>query len=118
MPSSLVNLTIDQGSTFGATVSVKNSDSSAFNLTGYSVRGQVRNKYSSTGILLNLAPVIVTGINNAALISGLINIDLTENQTAALPINEALYDMEIYNGAGTVTRVLQGKFIISPEISR
>ena len=116
--ASSADLTIEQGATFGATISVKNSDLSAFNLSGYTARGQVRNSYGASGVLLNMAPVIQTGVNNAALISGLIDIDLTATATAALPINEARYDIEIFNAGGDVTRVLKGKAIITPEVTR
>jgi len=116
--SSSADLIIQQGATFGATVTVKNSDLSAFNLTGYTGRGQIRNSYGATGILLDLAPVIRTGVNNSALVSGLIDIDLTAATTATLPIHQARYDLEIFNANGTVTRVLQGKVLITPEVTR
>lgn len=116
--ASSADLIIEQGASWGATVAVKNSDESAFDLSGYFVRGQIRNSYGSTGVLLDLAPVIRSGVNGSALISGLIDIDLSATGTANLPINQARFDIEIYNTAGEVTRVLQGKAIVTPEVTR
>ena len=118
MAASSANLNIEQGSTFGATVTIKNADLTAFNLTGYSIRGQIRNRYSSSSVLLDLAPVIQTGSGNSLLVSGLVDIDLTAAQTAALPITHAVYDIEIFDVSGTVTKVLAGKAIINPEVTR
>jgi len=34
-----------------------------------------------------------------------------------LPVAQGVYDVEMYNDAGTVTRILQGKVLISPEVT-
>jgi hypothetical protein len=38
-------------------------------------------------------------------------------ETAALPVVQGRYDVEIYNVGGTVYRVLEGKANIHPEIT-
>lgn len=107
------NISVNQGESFNLDASLINSSGSSMNLSGYYLRGQVRYSYGSTGVLLDLNP----SITNAT--GGLININLTPSQTASLPITIAVYDIESYvSGDSTVSRVLNGFFSISPEVTR
>ena len=42
------NLSVDQGTTFGAEIDVTDSSGDALDLTGYTVAGQMRKTYTST----------------------------------------------------------------------
>lgn len=106
------NISINQGESYNLDASLISSSGTNVNLNGYSIRGQVRYSYGSTGILLDLEPQIT----NYA--SGLINISLLPIETAALPITVAVYDIESYSGESVVNRVLNGTFSISPEVTR
>ena len=107
------NISVNQGESFNLDASLINSSGSSMNLSGYYLRGQVRYSYGSTGVLLDLNP----SITNAT--GGLININLTPSQTVNLPPTIAVYDVESYvSGDGTVNRVLNGFFSISPEVTR
>jgi hypothetical protein len=107
------NISINQGETYNLDYTLTNSNGSPMNISGYSVRGQVRYSYGSTGILLDLNP----SIQNAT--GGGINVHLTPEQTAALPTTIAVYDIESYLAANnTVSRVLNGTFSIAPEVTR
>ena len=52
------NISIDQGSTFSSTVTVEGSDGLVFNLTGYTVRGQIRKSYTSTSFTAFTATIL------------------------------------------------------------
>ena len=65
---------------------------------------------------------IVTGEEGAGLQSGLVDIYLSGSQTAALPVVEAVYDIERFvtgsEGQETaVIKMLNGKFTVSPEVT-
>jgi hypothetical protein len=113
------NLLIQQGTTYSARIAVKDADAAAINLSGYHTRGKARHSYGSTGVLIDLAPAVVSGspANWDSLASGLVDIALSASSTASLPVAQGVYDVEMYNDAGTVTRILQGKVLISPEVT-
>lgn len=105
------NLTMDQGSTFNATVDVTDVDNNVLVLTGYSVAGQMRKSYdSATAINFTCA------IQNAQL--GQVAISLTATQTNAIAAGRYVYDVEITSGAGTVTRIIQGQIEVTPGVTR
>ena len=96
---------------------VKDENGTAYNLTGYSASGVIRNKYSDTGYLLNLDPTIVSGVNGAGYASGYIDLHITGNQTTGLPITQGVYDIEIYKD-NFHQKVINGQANIYPEVTR
>ncbi len=109
------NITAYQGDYIQLTLNVKNSNGSAINLDGYGVRGQVRASYGSTGVLLDLNPIIT---NNA---SGSIAININSYISQDLPVNDHIYDIERYPSGiltGNSIKLMQGKFTILPEVTR
>ncbi len=112
MASNTYDFCITQGSSFSLQLNARNSDNSYINLSGYSASGQVRFRYSDTGVLVNLAPLI-----HPSYISGLLDINLTAAQTSLLPVTLGRYDLEIYSGT-YVCKLLQGKVSIFGEVTR
>ncbi len=115
------NFSITQGSELNTRLTITN-DGSAVNLSGYAVRGVVKHKYGDSNALIDLNPTIVTGEEGAGLQSGLVDIYLSGSQTAALPVAEAVYDIERFvtgsEGQETaVIKMLNGKFTVSPEVT-
>ena len=88
-------------------------------MLGYTATGLLKFRYSNTGTIADLAPAVVSGDSPGydALPSGLIDLNLTAAQTAALPVVEGRYDVEIHNAGGTVYRVLEGKVRVHPEVT-
>jgi hypothetical protein len=104
------NLSLTQGTSADYVVCAKDDDDVHINLSGYSARGYIKEKYSNTGILLNLSPTVDTSY-----ISGIVNISLTAAQTAALHVGQWPYDLEVYTTGGYVLKVLKGYVDIAPE---
>ena len=102
---------IDQGSTYSSTINVKNVDTTPFNLTGYSARGQIRRSYNSL-----TSTSFATNINVPT--SGNVNISLTATQTRAMKPGRYVYDVEVYNAGGHVLRIAEGQVEISPASTR
>ena len=104
------NFSIDQGSTFSSIVTVEGQDGLAFNLTGYTPRGQIRKTYSSS-----------TAVNFSASIAsaaaGQISLALTATQTGNLKPGRYVYDVEIVNG-DVVVRVVEGQIEVNPRVTR
>ena len=111
--AAISNLYIDAGSLFSVIVTVKNSDQTPMNLTGYTIAAQIRKSYGST-----------TAYNfNASVfdpLTGKIRLQLTADQSSAIKPGRYLYDIEITstNNPGQKTRVVEGLVIITPEITK
>ncbi|MDP7367464.1 MAG: hypothetical protein QGH83_09425 [Candidatus Pacebacteria bacterium] len=105
------NLTVDQGSTFSASIDITDTENNLLNLTGYTVAGQIRKTYDSS------TAVDFTGsVSNAAL--GEVTISLTATQTNALVAGRYVYDVEITSSGGTVTRVIEGQVEVTPGVTQ
>lgn len=127
MSAGKYNITIDQGSTFGLTMTVK-EDGSAKNLASpnqYTARAHLRSKAENTASPSgNFADGTIaftcTGSTGTANLqsNGIINMDLTAGQTAAITAGSYVYDLEIVSGTGTVTRIIQGRANVTREITR
>ena len=112
------DIIIDQGSTYLDTVTLKNLDDTPFDLTLWNVRGSLRRSISS-----NTATDFTCTVTDAA--NGVFTIELTSEETAALTAQNYMstiyhYDIEIYDDSTVeeVYRVLRGRAIIEPEVTR
>lgn len=106
------NIPIDQGSSFASVVTVQDAAGLAFNLTGYTVRGQIRKSYASTSYV-----AFSCGVQPGVI--GKIQITLSAAQTAALKAGRYVYDIEIVETAsGAVTRVVEGQVEVTPRVTR
>lgn len=115
MTAAIYNATIDQGATWTLQVVYKTDAGVPINLTGYTAALQVRQNYYDTTALISLTSpsggIVITGA------TGTINITMTAQQTGSLDEGFYVYDLEITSG-GTVTRLIQGQFTVSPEVTR
>ncbi len=115
MTAAIYNATIDQGATFQLEVVYKDDAGTPINLTGYTAALQVRQNYYDTTALLTLTSpsngIVITGA------TGTIDITMTSAQTGGLDEGFYVYDLEITSGE-TVTRLIQGQFTVSPEVTR
>lgn len=112
-----LDLTIIQGSTYGGTFLVIDPDESAVDLTGYNARLSAKLLIDDTTTVISwistgLTPQFVMG--GAA---GTIVLTVDASDTALLNFDQAIYDMEIYDGAGLVYRILEGYIELSKEVT-
>ena len=113
----VLDLTCYQGANFDYTLTWQ-SAGTAVNLTGYTARMQVRESYDAGTAIVSLTSG--TGITLGGT-AGTIALALTAAQTAALdgtPNTQYIYDLELVSGASYVTRLVEGRFYIYPEVTR
>lgn len=104
------DLTIDQGATYTLPVQVLGINGTGYDLTGYTVRSQMRATYSAS------VSMSFTGtLTNAS--DGHFNLTMPADQTAAISASTYVYDTEIVSGS-FVARVLKGKALVTPEVTR
>jgi len=108
------NLRIEQGATFSSDVTVKDTNGSAFDLTGYTAAAKMALGYASTRTRTTISTAIAGDAT-----TGIITISLTADQTSALDAPARyVYDVEITKTSdSTVTRVIEGIITVSPNVT-
>lgn len=111
MAAGTYNFTVEQGATFTRVLTLQ-ENSSAMNLTGYSAASQMRLSHDTSTV----AGTFSCTISNAS--GGQITLTMTAATTRAIEEGIYVYDVEMTSGAGTVTRVLQGRVTVTAEVTR
>jgi hypothetical protein len=109
------NIICPQGSTFSQQLTYS-IDATPINLTGYTARMQVREKHTSTKKDLTLTTE--NGGITLGGAAGTIHLDISATTTAALHAKEYVYDLELVSSSNLVMRLIEGKFIVTPEVTR
>lgn len=109
------DIKILQGSDKKITVVVKDDSDTVINLTGYDARMQVRSNIQSDTVLDELtngnSRIDITGVE------GKLELKFPSDISKNYNFVSAVYDLEI-DGGGQVKRILEGKFLISKEVTR
>jgi hypothetical protein len=108
------NINAYQGADWDRTFTVTQSGT-ALNLSGYTSAMQVREASDSTGYLISLTSGSGITLGGTA---GTITVAITASQSSAIPAGSYAYDLEIISGAGFVTRLLQGGFTVSGNVTK
>lgn len=120
------DMTCEQGTTFIRTLAVLQPDLEndptgdtfeIMDLTGYTARMQVRRTIENTNKMLEL-----TTANGSLDVtfqdqSNVIRIYLPADVTASVTTS-GVYDLELINQGGEVSRLVEGNFIVVPEVTR
>ena len=104
------NIIIDQGSTFQTSINVTDENDDIVNLTGYTAAAQMRKHYTSsnaTSFSTNISPSI-----------GVVTLSMTANTTNLLVPGRYMYDCELTDSNGLVTRLVEGIVTVTPGITR
>lgn len=116
MAAGALDITIEQGATWNLLMTWK-IGGTAVNLTGYTARMQVRVDVEDSETILSLTTDAGGGIVLGDVL-GTITLSRSATQTAALAAGEYVYDLELISTGGQVTRLLQGQFSVSAEVTR
>lgn len=114
MAAGAYDIVCEQGSTFSRTLTVKDSNGDARDLSSHTARMQVRRTTSSSTTIIEL-----TTANGriATTSSGEIVLSISATDTAALT-SGGVYDLEIEDSGGNVERVVEGIFTLDLEVTR
>jgi hypothetical protein len=107
------NITAYQGATYNLNLNWSISGT-AVDLTGYTAAMQVRETTRSSATVLSLATGAGITLGGTA---GSIAINVPASTMGSATAGNYVYDLELTSGA-TVTRLLQGGFAISAEVTR
>ena len=106
------NIVVRQGATFKVDFECFAVTNNPTNLSGWSVRGQMRKSHANS----TKTDLTVTHDNTG----GKITATLTAAQTTALTAGSYVYDIELYNAdtPPEVVRVVEGIITVTPEVTR
>ena len=113
MPAAKLNLTVEQGTTFSKRLVWKDKNRRPINILGWQARMQIRKTVSDANVIMELSTENGRIVFPAA---GTIEIRLSPLETEA--VQSGVYDMELVTPGGEVTRLVEGKFIVSPQVTR
>ena len=108
------NITVWQGADYDKTFTCT-QNGTALNWTGYTARMQVREAADSTAYLLNLTDTSGITLGDTA---GTIAVVITATQSSAISAGSYAYDLELVSSGNIVTRLLQGSFTVSGNVTR
>ena len=116
MAAGYQNLYIEQGATFGISITLDDAYGHNYDLTNATASGQIRKSYYSA----NATAVFATTVDAT---SSTIALSLDSNTTANIAPGRYVYDTKISfpgvaNTAPTVIRVLEGVVDVSPNVTR
>ena len=107
------NIICPQGSTFNLTLTYY-VDDQPVDLTSYFARMQVRESHSSANYIVELTTQndLIDVYND-----GRIVLRISDHITAGFIAKEYVYDLELGQN-GNVHRIIEGKFMVTPEVTR
>ncbi len=119
-----VDILLKQGSTFEIVLLVKDKSVDPpvpLDLTGYTARGQIRKTPLSVDKVTDFTCTILDPPS-----SGQVKVFLSATVTASIPAGKTatdatskyVYDIELADQTGRVTRVLQGRIFVDPEVTK
>jgi len=116
MPAARHELRIEQGANFDVSITYYDTSGSPINLTSHTARAKFRPTYDN-------APVLNLTTENGGITlggaAGTIALSSPAYTTAAISApSKGVYDVEIANASGAVTRIMEGKYIVTPEATK
>lgn len=104
------NIVAKQGATYNLNFTVE-TDGVAWNLTSYTFAMQVRRSTASTTTLLNLTSATMNS-------SGQVSVTVPATTMSDVPAGRWVYDIELTSSSNQVTRILEGRFIVTPQVTQ
>jgi hypothetical protein len=106
-----VEIQIEAGATFSTEVTVNDANGFSKDLSDYEVRSQLRKSYYST-------TAINFEINVTDPLNGIIEMNISAANTSNIRAGRYVYDVEIEDSEGIVTRIFEGIATVLPNVTR
>lgn len=111
------NLSIYQGADFRRALELRNESSALIDLTGYTFRGQIKSSYADASPVFSFDFTLRNQVSD----TGVVDMRLPAEDTAAVSITKPTdykYDIEMVDGDGIVTRIVEGNVKLYPEVTK
>lgn len=113
MSAGKLNILVEAGATFSKTITVNSTPNTPLNLTGKTLRGQIRYKLQDSAAAATFTFTLANQSTNPGVATWI----LSATDSALLTQTRAIYDVELVDGS-TVTRLLEGEVFISLNVTR
>jgi hypothetical protein len=104
------NIVAEQGATFNLNFRVE-TNGTAWNLSDYDFAMQVRRSANDSNTLLNITSATMTS-------SGHVSATVSAATMSDVPAGRWVYDIELTSASNEVTRILEGRFIVTAEVTQ
>ena len=104
-----VNIVIDQGTTFNTDYTFTNDNDDPIDFSSYQGRSQIRKAASSS-----TSYEFTVGLSN----DGVVSLSMNAATTSTISAGRYLYDLEVVDSNGVVSRLVEGIVTVTPEITR
>jgi hypothetical protein len=112
MSAGYLDLFIEQGEDFSASISLDNYNNTIFNLNNYIAKADISQSYWSANTTASFSTVI--DANN-----GIVTISLDADTTQTLIRSKYVYDLFLTNSlGGERSKVLEGMIYIEPSVTK
>ena len=106
---------LEQGATFQVTLTYKDSNDTAIDLTSYTARMKIKESHAESASLVELTTA--NGGITLGGVAGTIALLISDTDTTALDFDNGVHDLEIVSGSGIVTRIVEGNVVFSKEVT-
>ena len=106
-----INLVLDQGVDFEATLTIRNENQSALNLTGYTGSAQLRKHPEAS----KSTEFVISFPNR---VNGQIKVAMASTMTAVIEGWRYVYDLVLTSPNAYKTRPIQGNLLVIPGVTR
>lgn len=104
------NIVIDQGADFETALNLTDDDGNALSLSGYTGAAQMRKHYTSSNNF-SFTVSITAGTGTVAL-------SMNAATTANIAAGRYVYDCELTDSGGVVSRIIEGIVTVTPGVTR
>ncbi len=104
------NIVAEQGATFNLNFRVE-TDGTPWDLSDYTFAMQVRRSTSSSTTLLDIQSATMTSL-------GQVSVSINADFMSEVPAGRWVYDIELTSSGSQVTRILEGRFIVTAEVTQ
>ena len=111
-----LDLIIEQGATFKQGFEYVNAAGFPISIVGWDARMQIRQTKQDPLFILELT--VSNGRISLGGLAGTIDLTIPSSVTAALNFTQAVYDLELIDPIGDVIRLIEGKVILSYEVTK
>ncbi len=117
MAAGRYDFTIEQGADLTIPLTYKDSAGALVNLTGYTAKMKIKDPTGAVLVSLTNVANPNTDVLTLGGVLGTVTIFISRMTTLALSFKEGTYDLELVDGAGKTTRLIQGIITYSAGIT-
>jgi len=120
VPALRHDVIVEQGADFRLALRWLSANGTPVDLTGYTAESQMRASHSSVSVVLSFSST--AGISSPTRIllggaAGTVILEADAVATRAVTLRQGVYDVEVTSPAGAVTRLAEGRFLLSREVT-